>query len=115
MTDIHHKPVRMLIPDECLPAFQALKERLKKFEVDVKPEQVFRALFKNLDEEFYKKIEEELTPPEMQLEDAKKHPEIMAILISNYKKMLEAKKAGKPIGVKRGRKPGAQVGSPVSS
>ena len=102
------KPIKIEIPSPLIQLSLDAMTELKKRGADIKPEDLFATVFRTLDIDYFNDQVEKLTPETYLFEEAKNDPEIMAILSLTAKRLMEAKRVGKPFPSKRGRKPSSE-------
>ena len=105
MNDLKPKKIRIEIPTNILEMALKSLETLSLRGSLIKIDSLFTVALERLDQKYFDQQVERLTPEAHILDEAKNDPEIMALLSIAAKKLLDAKRDGKPINIKRGRKP----------
>jgi hypothetical protein len=103
------RPTSLRVPEQMsLWVENALRE-LKARGAEVSIEELFAPALARINEQYFVKRVEELTPDHHLLEIAKSHPEVLRVLSLHAKKLLEAASRGEPVRLRKKRE-GAQTG-----
>lgn len=97
--------VKVTLPESVAVSLQATLKELRIRGADIRPEDLLEDAFKALNEHYWDRQIDRLTPDEYLLTLAAHHPEAKLYLIQQARRALDLMKKGEPI-VKSRKKPG---------